>query len=162
GVATGLGFIRGGSGITNDLIVSGPSQASIVFDGHLKAAGPTPTVSVSTSGTNLSAFPFTVTFTGGNNNDIKGSLRAINTFSFVFQMYSTSSDELTMTVLFNRPYANPPTVVVSPKNDIMGLTYFTTITAGNTGFLIHVRNQSNSGVSVNTATPFEFNYIVIE
>ncbi|MBL7894051.1 MAG: hypothetical protein JNK50_02070 [Bacteroidia bacterium] len=162
GVATGLGFIKGGSGITNDLIVSGPSQASIVFDGHLKAAGPTPTVSVSTSGTNLSAFPFTVTFTGGNNNDIKGSLRAINTFSFVFQMYSTSSDELTMTVLFNRPYANPPTVVVSPKNDIMGLTYFTTITAGNTGFLIHVRNQSNSGVSVNTATPFEFNYIVIE
>ncbi|MBN8693687.1 MAG: hypothetical protein J0L69_10855 [Bacteroidetes bacterium] len=162
GVATGLGFIKGGPGATNDLIVSGPSQASIVFDGHLKAAGPTPTVSVSTSGTNLTSFPFTATLTGGNNNDIKGSLRAVNTFSLVFQMYSSSSDELSMTVLFNRPYANPPTVVVSPKNDIMGLTYFTTIMAGNAGFVIHVRNQSNSGVPVNTATPFEFNYIVIE
>ncbi len=162
GVATGLGFIKGGPGTTNDLIVSGPSQASIVFDGHLKAAGPNPTVTVGTSGTNLSSFPFTVTLTGGNNNDIKGSLRAVNTFSLVFQMYSTSSDELSMTVLFNRPYANPPTVVVSPKNDIMGLTYFTTIMAGNAGFVIHVRNQSSAGVSVNGSTPFEFNYIVIE
>ena len=77
-------------------------------------------------------------------------------------MYSTSSDEHSMTVLFNRPYANPPTVVVSPKNDIMGLTYFTTIMAGNAGFVIHVRNQSSAGVSVNGSTPFEFNYIVIE
>lgn len=162
GASTGLGFVKGGPGITNDLIISGPSQASIVFDGHLKAAGPNPTVSVNTSGTNLSSFPFTVTLTGGNNNDIKGSLRAVNTFSLVFQIYSSSSDELAMTVLFNRPYANPPTVVVSPKNDIMGLSYFTTIMAGNAGFVIHVRNQSNSGVSVNTATPFEFNYIVIE
>lgn len=162
GASTGLGFVKGGPGITNDLIISGPAQASIVFDGHLKAAGPSPTVSVNTSGTNLSSFPFTVTLTGGNNNDIKGSLRAVNTFSLVFQIYSSSSDELAMTVLFNRPYANPPTVVVSPKNDIMGLTYFTTIMAGNAGFVIHVRNQSNSGVPVNTATPFEFNYIVIE
>lgn len=162
GVSTGLGFVKGGPGVTNDLLISGPSQASIVFDGHLKAAGPVPTVSVSTSGTNLSSFPFTVTLTGPNNNDIKGSLRAVNTFSFVFQTYTASLDDLSMTVLFNRPYANPPTVVVSPKNDIMGLTYFTTVMAGNTGFVIHVRNQSNSGVPVNTATPFEFNYIVIE
>lgn len=162
GSTTGLSYIKGGATNTSDLLINGPSLANIVFDGHLKGAGPAPSVAVATSGTNLSAFPFTVTLGSSNSNDIKGSFRAVLTFSTVFNTYSTSSDELTISVTYFRPYSNPPTVVVSPVNDILGLTYFTTNMAGNTGFILHVRNQSTAGVPVNSSYPFEFNYIVIE
>jgi hypothetical protein len=162
GSGTGQSFIKGGALNTNDLLISGPAFANIVFDGHLKGAGPLPSITVATAGTNLSSFPFTVNFSGSASNDIKGSLRAVCSFSFVFNMYSTSTDELLISVTYNRPYANPPTVVVSPANDVLGLTYYTTNMAGNSGFILHVRNQSTSGVPVNSGYQFDFNYIVIE
>jgi hypothetical protein len=162
GSGTGQSYIKGGALNTNDLLISGPSLGEIAFDGHLKGVGVLPTLTVTSVGTNLSSFPFTVNFAGSASNDIKGSLKAVCTFSFVFNTYSSTTDELLISVTYNRPYAAPPTVVVSPTNDILGLTYYTTNLAGNSGFILHVRNQSTSGVPVNSNHNIEFNYIVIE
>lgn len=161
--AAGFANISGGSTTSSDIGINASTTGRIIFNnGHIKAAGAVPSLSVTSLGTNLSPFPFTASFVGPSNNDTKGYMRAACTFSFVFNLYSTTNDELVYTVTFSKPYAIAPTVVVSPTNDILGLTYHTSILTGNTGFKLYVRNQSTAGVPVNSGHQFDFNYIVIE
>lgn len=162
GSATGLVNISGGAATSSDLNFNASSTGRIVFNnGHIKAAGPAPTFTVSSTGTFLSSFTFSVNPIGICN-DTKGYLRAACTFSFNVGSYSSFGDEIKITVTFNQPYANVPTVVVSPTNDILGLSYHTTIMAGNTGFNLYIRNRSGSSIPVNSLYQLDFNYIVIE
>lgn len=159
----GLVNISGGAGTSSDLSFNASSSGRIVFNnGHIKATGIAPAVTFTATGTGLTAFPFTPSFIGPSNNDTKGYLRAASTFSFVFGSYSTTSDEMVYTIIFNKPYAIVPTVVVSPGNDVFGLSYHTSILPGNAGFRLHVRNPSPAGIPVNANYQFDFNYIVIE
>lgn len=162
GTSAGLVNISGGAATSSDLNFNASSTGRIVFNnGHIKAVGISPTFSVISSGTFLSSFPFTVTAIG-NCNDTKGYMRAVCTFSYNFGDYPGFSDEIKITVTFNKPYASVPTVVVSPATDILGLTYHTTILSGNTGFNLYIRNYGSSSIPVNPNYQFDFNYIVIE
>lgn len=163
---------NGGAGFPNiastgatsaDLNFNASTTGRIIFNtGHIKASGASPALTFTATGTNLSSVPFTASFVGASNNDTKGYLRAACTFSCVFTPYNSTSDELAYTVIFSKPYAIAPTVVVSPANDVLGLSYHTTILPGNSGFRLIVRNQSGVGISVNGGYQFDFNYIVIE
>ncbi|MBK7668741.1 MAG: hypothetical protein IPJ32_16250 [Sphingobacteriaceae bacterium] len=162
GTTAGLVNISGGAATSSDLNFNASSTGRIVFNnGHIKAIGASPTFSVVSTGTLLSSFPFTIS-TIGSSNDTKGYMRAACTFSFTFGDYVSFNDEIKITVTFNQPYASIPTVVVSPANDILGLTYHTTILPGNTGFNLYIRNYGASNIPVNSAYQFDFNYIVIE
>ncbi len=162
GTAAGLVNISGGATTSSDLSFNASTTGRIIFNnGHIKAVGISPTFSVVSTGTFLSSFPFTVTAIG-NCNDTKGYMRAVCTFSYNFGDYPGFSDEIKITVTFNKPYANIPTVVVSPANDVLGLTYHTTILSGNTGFNLYIRNYGSSSIPVNSNYQLDFNYIVIE
>lgn len=158
----GFANISSGPTATSDLIFNAATSGRIVFnDGHIKAIGTTPTFSVISTGTLLASFPFTVSAIGSCN-DTKGYMRAACTFSYTFGDYGSLGDEIKITVTFNKPYASLPTVVVSPANDILGLSYHTTILSGNTGFNLYIRNYGASNIPVNSNYQLDFNYIVIE
>lgn len=163
GSSTGLAYIAGGSLTSSDLSFNASATGRIVFNnGHLKATGLIPSLTFTATGTSLTAFPFTASFVGASNNDTKGYLRTVSTFSFTFGSYASTTDELVYTVVFNKAYTIAPTVVVSPCNDVLGLSYHTTILPANLGFRLYVRNQSAAGIPVNANHQFDFNYIVIE
>ncbi len=163
GTTAGLVNISGGATTSSDIGINASATGRIIFNnGHIKAVGIAPAVTFTATGTGLTAFPFTSSTVGASSNDTKGYLRAVSTFSFVFGSYSATSDEMVFTVVFNKPYASAPTVVVSPANEVFGLSYHTTILPANLGFRLYVRNQSAAGIPINSGHQFDFNYIVIE
>mgnify|MGYP001557884920 CR=1 FL=1 len=160
--SAGFANISGGPTATSDLNFNAATSGRIVFNnGHLKAVGAAPSLTVTSTGTFLSSFPFTVSQVGSCN-DTKGYIRATCTFSYTFGSYSSFNDEIKITVMFNQTYPTVPTVVVSPANDLLGLSYHSAVIAGNTGFNIYIRNATTASIPVNALYQLDFNYIVIE
>lgn len=142
--------------------VSGTAVTSalslLLTNGHIKSIGPsvfTGSITVAGGFTPPSFAPILINCT-----DIKGSV----SFSTSVTGLTTGS-YIELEILFAKPFAIAPTVMLTPVNDMLGLDYIVRNTT-TTGFVIRVYRSSNASASGPTSIPspatFKFTYFVIE
>ena len=88
--------------------------------------------------------------------DVKGSLLAVVTTTGMINIGGQAG----IRVNFNKAYSVPPTVVITPTSDFLGMSYY--ISAVNQNyFQVYLKNNTAGNIFGGSLT-FNFNYIVIE
>jgi hypothetical protein len=150
-----LAVTQGSGAAVHAVAGSGVGSALSLFvdAGHIKAAGTSAVI-----GSPNAAGGFSLpTSLGCNCNDVRGSV------SFVTGATGfTATNSAEISVGFQKAYAAPPFVVVTPTTDLMGLSYMVTgVTPA--GFTIKVFRPSNMTTPATVGSKaFTFNYFVIE
>ncbi|MES2763682.1 MAG: hypothetical protein V4677_15815 [Bacteroidota bacterium] len=125
-----------------------------VENGHIKSTGSVPTASTVSNSTSFSGASYTL----NSATDVKGNLLAVCTTTSGLSIYAGST--ITFRVSFSKAYQVAPTVVITPIQDMNGLSYFVSGT-NTTSFTITIRNSAAGTIAVPNLS-FGFNYMVIE
>ena len=148
GYNTGTGPALKGS-LPTGTITGGLNAALLVENGHIKAVGATPSITIPFS--NLTSGTVTMV-SNPTNNDVRGVV-VVNT-----NITGTSANTyFEVNVAFAKQYSIGPTVVIS-QYDLTNFTYMITA-MNNTNFTVRVANKTGGTLG---ATQFKFSYIVIE
>lgn len=136
--------------------VTGSTNAALWIEGgHFKSTQATaPTASTASTSISFSG----ATYSFSNASDVKGMLQAVMTTTSSTSIYAGSS--IAIKVNFSKPYSTPPVVVVTPGQDMAGMSvYVNNITT--TYFYINIKNGTISTITAPSLT-MSFNYMVIE
>lgn len=149
----------GGAAIhaVNGPTVSGGSNIGLWLDaGHLKSTQLTaPTVNtISVSGGGISSA--TISLSAGST-DVKGTLQAVITTTGIVNQ----NNNFVVRVNFNKPYTNPPVVVMTPASDNGVLQPFISAVSL-TSFTVTFKNPTTTNMSALSPFSVNYNYMVIE
>lgn len=141
--------------ITGPTVTGGSNTSLWLESGHLKStqAGTLAAITV----TNTGSFSGS-TYSFSNATDVKGTLLAVTTTTSGLSVFSGST--ITMRVTFAKAYSVAPTVVITPIQDMVGLSHFVTNVTPNS-FNITIKNSTAATINVSSLS-FGFNYMVIE
>lgn len=120
--------------------------------GHIKSSGLAPNVITYTLTGGVSSVNFTTT----GCTDVKGSVLAVATTTGLINI----GGQIGIRVNFNKGYAIPPTVVITPTSDFLGMSYY--LSAVNQNFFqVYIKNTTSGNIP-GSSIPLNFNYFVIE
>jgi hypothetical protein len=132
---------------------AGTSTLALLIDnGHVKSIGTQPNVSTYTNTGGVSIISYTTV----GCTDVKGTLLAVATTTGMINVGGLAG----IRVNFNKAYSAPPTVVITPTSDFLGMSYYI---SGVTQTYFQVLLKNNTATNIpGTSLVFNFNYMVIE